>query len=104
MREKKYASDTRPIESSQKVCGIKRHIAVDTQGLPHAVQVTMAEVTDRKGALQATTDNRLVQGGPGSGPECVDQQQIRGQAVCVRRARRKIEVRLRLTCSCLRTY
>jgi transposase len=26
---------------------------VDTQGLPHAVAVTTAEVTDRKGALQA---------------------------------------------------
>ena len=51
MREKKYASDTRPIESGQKVSGIKRHIAVDTQGLPHAVQVTMAEVMDRKEAL-----------------------------------------------------
>ena len=33
--------------------GIKRHIAVDTQGLPHAVAVTTAEVTDRSGALQA---------------------------------------------------
>ena len=33
--------------------GIKRHIAVDTQGFPHAVAVTTAEVTDRKGALQA---------------------------------------------------
>jgi hypothetical protein len=28
-------------------------IAVDTQGFPHAVAVTTAEVTDRKGALQA---------------------------------------------------
>jgi transposase len=26
---------------------------VDTQGLPHAVAITTAEVTDRKGALQA---------------------------------------------------
>ena len=33
--------------------GIKRHIAVDTQGLPHAIAVTMANVTDRKGALEA---------------------------------------------------
>ena len=33
--------------------GIKRHIAVDTQGLPHAIAVTTAEVTDRKGALLA---------------------------------------------------
>ena len=37
--------------------GIKRHIAVDTQGLPHAIAiaiaVTTAHVTDRKGALEA---------------------------------------------------
>lgn len=33
--------------------GIKRHIAVDTQVLPHAIAVTTADVTDRKGALQA---------------------------------------------------
>ena len=33
--------------------GIKRHIAVDTQGLPHAIAVTTAEVTDRNGALAA---------------------------------------------------
>jgi transposase len=38
-----------------QVSGIKRHIAVDTQGLPHAVAITTAEVTDRKGALQALT-------------------------------------------------
>lgn len=40
-------------DAGKKVSGIKRHIAVDTQGLAHAVQVTTAEVTDRKGALQA---------------------------------------------------
>jgi transposase len=40
-------------DAGKKVTGIKRHIAVDTQGLPHAVAVTTAEVTDRKGALQA---------------------------------------------------
>lgn len=40
-------------DAGTKVSGIKRHIAVDTQGLPHAVAVTTAEVTDRKGALQA---------------------------------------------------
>ena len=39
--------------AGKKVSGIKRHIAVDTQGLPHAIAVTTAEVTDRKGALQA---------------------------------------------------
>lgn len=40
-------------DAGKKVSGIKRHIAVDTQGLPHAVTVTTAEVTDRQGALQA---------------------------------------------------
>ena len=40
-------------DAGKKVSGIKRHIAVDTQGFPHATAVTTANVTDRKGALQA---------------------------------------------------
>lgn len=40
-------------DAGKKISGIKRHIAVDTQGLPHAIAVTTAEVTDRKGALLA---------------------------------------------------
>ena len=40
-------------DAGKKVSGIKRHIAVDTQGLPHAMAVTTAQVTDRAGALQA---------------------------------------------------
>ena len=40
-------------DASKKVSGIKRHIAVDSQGPPHAVAVSTAKVTDRKGALQA---------------------------------------------------
>ena len=40
-------------DAGKKVSGVKRHIAVDAQGLPHAVAVTTANVTDRKGALQA---------------------------------------------------
>ena len=40
-------------DAGKKVSGIKRHIAVDTLGLPHAVVVTTAEVTDRQGALAA---------------------------------------------------
>ena len=40
-------------DAGKKVSGIKRHIAVDSLGLPHAAAVTTAEVTDRKGALQA---------------------------------------------------
>jgi transposase len=40
-------------DAGKKVSGIKRHIAVDTQGLPHAICVTTAQVTDRQGALEA---------------------------------------------------
>lgn len=45
-------------DAGKKVSGIKRHIAVDTQGLPHAIAVTTADVTDRKGALQAFTSHQ----------------------------------------------
>jgi transposase len=38
-------------DAGKKVSGIKRHISVDTQGLPHAICVTTANVTDRDGAL-----------------------------------------------------
>ena len=37
-------------DAGKKISGIKRHIAMDTQGFPHAVAVTTAEVTDRTGA------------------------------------------------------
>ena len=40
-------------DAGKKVSGIRRHIGVDTQGMPHAIAVTTAEVTDRKGALKA---------------------------------------------------
>ena len=49
-------------DAGKKVSGIKRHIAVDTLGLPHAVAVTTAEVTDRKGAL-GRVEAALVDGG-----------------------------------------
>ena len=49
-------------DAGKKVCGIKRHIAVDTQGLPHAVAITTAEVTDRSGALQALERCKLNSG------------------------------------------
>ncbi len=37
--------------AGKKVSGVKRHLAVDTQGLPHAIDVTAADVNDRNGAL-----------------------------------------------------
>ena len=47
------SAEQKGYDAGKKVSGIKRHIAVDTQGLPHAIAVTTAEVTDRNGALQA---------------------------------------------------
>ena len=40
-------------DAGKKVSGIKRHIVVDNNGLPPAIVVTTANVTDRNGALQA---------------------------------------------------
>ncbi|MBF6651267.1 IS5 family transposase [Methylobacter sp. BlB1] len=40
-------------DAGKRVSGIKRHIVVDTQGLPHAIVVTTANITDRQGALMA---------------------------------------------------
>jgi len=39
-------------DAGKKISGIKRPMAVDTQGLPHAIGITTADVTDRQGALQ----------------------------------------------------
>jgi transposase len=59
-------------DGGKKVSGIKRHIAVDTNGLPHAVHVTAASVTDRAGAIEmmrksketlGSVTNVLVDGG-----------------------------------------
>ena len=54
------SAEEKGYDAGKKVSGIKRHIAVDTQGLPHAIAVTTADVTDRQGALLAfkrPTDN-----------------------------------------------
>lgn len=47
------SAEEKGYDAGKRVSGIKRHLAVDTQGLPHAIAITTAEVTDRKGALQA---------------------------------------------------
>lgn len=44
-------------DAGKKVSGIKLHIAVDTLGLPHALHVTRANVTDRNGALEMVSLN-----------------------------------------------
>ena len=42
-------------DAGKKVSGIKRHIAIDTNGLPHMIHITTADVTDRAGALSGLT-------------------------------------------------
>lgn len=77
-------------DAGKKVSGIKRHIAVDSQGLPHAIAVTTADVTDRNGALAAfnrCTDNLqhvlsvLVDGGYSGKPFAEAVQQKLGATV-----------------------
>ena len=65
-------AENKGYDAGKKVSGIKRHIAVDTQGLPHAIYITTANVTDRNGAILmfdnakdnlVTVENVLTDGG-----------------------------------------
>ena len=46
-------AESKGYDAGKRVSGIKRYLAVYTQGLPHAITVTTANVTDRQGTLQA---------------------------------------------------
>jgi IS5 family transposase len=52
------AAKEKGYDAGKKVSGIKRHIAVDTQGLPHAIAITTANVTDRSGATAMLKQNK----------------------------------------------
>lgn len=65
-------AENKGYDAGKKVSGIKRHIAVDTQGLPHAIEITTANITDRDGAITmvenaknnlSEVENFLVDGG-----------------------------------------
>ncbi len=65
-------AENKGYDGGKKISGIKRHIAVDTEGLPHAIHITTANVTDRDGAVTMITEakdtlsdvlNVLVDGG-----------------------------------------
>lgn len=45
-------AESKGYDAGKKISGIKRHLGVDTNGLPHAIHITTANVTDRKGALE----------------------------------------------------
>ena len=49
-------AETKGYDAGKKVSSIKRHIAVDTQGLPHAIHITTANVTDHDGAIAMVTN------------------------------------------------
>ena len=51
-------AENKGYDAGKKISGIKRHIAVDTQGLPHAIHVTTANVTDREGAIEMINDTK----------------------------------------------
>jgi Transposase DDE domain len=51
--EKMLHNRSKGYDTGKKVSGIKRHLAVDTQGLPHAVAITTADISDRGGAVTA---------------------------------------------------
>ena len=44
-------------DAGKRVSGIKLHIAVDTMGLPHAIYISCANMTDRDGVLQMIKRN-----------------------------------------------
>lgn len=49
-------AENKGYDGGKKISGIKRHIAVDTEGLPHAIHITTANVTDRDGAVTMITE------------------------------------------------
>ena len=86
------SAEQKGYDAGKKVSGIKRHIAVDTQGLPHAIHVTTANVTDRAGALAmfdqrrdglSLVQNVLVDGGYTGDPFAAGVQSLLGASVDV---------------------
>lgn len=86
------SAEEKGYDAGKRVSGIKRHIAVDTHGLPHAMHVTTANVTDRAGAVAMFTLGRtrlsrvaavLVDGGYTGQPFAAAVQDLLGAAVTV---------------------
>ncbi len=77
-------------DAGKKVSGIKRHIAVDTNGLPHMIHITTADITDRAGAIAgfsmhqtalAKVENVLADGGYTGDPFASSVREILGAGV-----------------------
>ena len=72
-------ADSKGYDAGKKVSGIKRHIAVDTPGLPHGIHVTTADVTDRADLSQV--QKVLVDGGYTGKPFATAVQGLLGASV-----------------------
>jgi hypothetical protein len=86
-------------DAGKKVFGIKRHIFGDTQGLPHAIALTTAKVTDRQGALEASGPTReplseatsiRVEGGYGGQPFAESRTAL-ARGLCTRRHPQRLD-------------
>jgi hypothetical protein len=53
-------AESKGYDAGKKVSGIKRTIAVDTQGLPNAITVTTANVTTGRLLLRALPGIRMI--------------------------------------------
>lgn len=83
-------AEQKGFDGGKLVSGIKRPIGVETKGLPHALDVTTADVTDRKGALHAfdrckdhlpNVKNVLADGGYTGAPFAVGVKETLGATV-----------------------
>ena len=83
-------AENKGYDAGKKISGIKRHIAVDTQGLPHAIYITTANVTDRAGAITMASNAKenlsrvktmLVDGGYSGVPFATAIKEILGATV-----------------------
>lgn len=83
-------AENKGYDAGKKISGIKRHIAVDTQGLPHAIHITTANVTDRDGAVSMVAGakenlsdvvNMLVDGGYSGEPFANEIKDLLGATV-----------------------
>lgn len=45
-------AESKGYDAGRKVSGIKRHLAVDSRGLPHLLHVTTANISDKAGAKE----------------------------------------------------
>lgn len=51
-------AENKDYDAGKKISGIKRHIAVDMNGLLHAIFITTANITDQNGALEMCKANK----------------------------------------------